>query len=273
MKADDLMAFITEEAQHQVINDEHTKTAKLALAAYTKGAIKPKGKKRVKAKADITCDNCKHPGHSKPDCYSKGGGKEGQNPKQKCKAKAKETKNIVVAADDDKNIMFTFTCTSNYVAVAEDLDVPKLRLETCIDSSASQDSCPDHSKFLNYILVQCTITTADGRTLDTVGMGDLQLELPNRLVKMKIIFRNAIHTLDMAFTLISISRLDKAGFSVTLNKGICSINNPTGKTIATIPHSDSLYKVVAGKWSSKIETANATAGKISISEAHRKLSH
>ena len=92
------------------------------------------------------------------------------------------------------------------------------------------------------------------------------------MVKTKIIFRNAIHTPDMAFTLISISRLDKAGFAVTFNKGICSINSPTGKTIATIPHSDGLYKIVAGKWLSKSKTANATAGKISISEAHRKLS-
>ena len=33
MKADDLIAFIIEEAQHQVINNNHTKNAKSALAA------------------------------------------------------------------------------------------------------------------------------------------------------------------------------------------------------------------------------------------------
>lgn len=58
----------------------------------------------------------------------------------------------------------------------------------------------------------------------------------------------------MAFTLISISRLDKAG-------------------IATIPHSDGLYKVAAIKHPSKGETANAASVKMSISEAHRKLGH
>ena len=33
MKADDLIAFILKEAQHRIINNEHTKTAESALAA------------------------------------------------------------------------------------------------------------------------------------------------------------------------------------------------------------------------------------------------
>ena len=45
MKADNLITFIIKEAQHQVINDKHTKTAKLVLAAHTKGSGKSKGKK------------------------------------------------------------------------------------------------------------------------------------------------------------------------------------------------------------------------------------
>ena len=36
MSPDDLIAFIIEEAQHWVINNEHTKTAELALVACTK---------------------------------------------------------------------------------------------------------------------------------------------------------------------------------------------------------------------------------------------
>jgi hypothetical protein len=35
MKADDLIAFIIEEAQHWVINDDCTKSAESALAAHT----------------------------------------------------------------------------------------------------------------------------------------------------------------------------------------------------------------------------------------------
>ena len=137
MKADDLIAFILEESQHCAINDEQSKLAKSALAACTKKPAKPRGKERDKTQSDITRDNCKRPGHGKPDCYSKGGGKEGQGPWQQHKPKPKESETVVVTADDEENEMFTFTCTSDYTAVADDLDVPKLRLGTCIDSGAS----------------------------------------------------------------------------------------------------------------------------------------
>ena len=103
-------------------------------------------------------------------------------------------------------------------------------------------------------------------------MGDLHIELPNRSGKMKVTSRNAIHAPSMAFTLISISRLDKAGYSVTFNKVMCTIRNLNAKTIATIPHSNGLYKLV-GNQSKGPETANAASEKMSINEAHRKLGH
>jgi GAG-pre-integrase domain len=160
-----------------------------------------------------------------------------------------------------------------YVAVAEELDVPKSKFRTCIDSGASRDYCPDWSKFIMYRNVQQKITTADGRTLNAIGMGNLQLELPNSSGKTVTIFKDAIHTPEMAFTLISISRLDRAGFLVTFSKEMCTIKNPKSTTIATIPHSDGLYKITASKCLTTSEMANAAAGKMSITEAHRKLGH
>ena len=50
---------------------------------------------------------------------------------------------------------------SDYAAVAYNLDVLKSKLGTSIDSGASRDYCPDHSKFVNYKSIQQKITTAD----------------------------------------------------------------------------------------------------------------
>ena len=272
MKADDLISFIIEEAQHRVINDERTKTAESALAARTKPVNKGKSKKKVKANLDVTCDNCSKLGHSKADCYSKGGEKEGQGPWQKKKGKTKET--VVVAADDNKEELFAFTCTSDYVAVANTLDLPRSKLGTCMDSGASRHYCPDRTKFTDYKPLERKITTADGRSLTTMGIGDLHLELPNGSGKTKTVFKNAIHAPDMAFTLISISRLDKAGFSVTFKKGMCTITDPKSKIIGTVPNTDGLYKIAsAGNQPNKAESANVASGKMSINEAHRKLGH
>ena len=274
LKADDLIAFILEEAQHRVINNERSKSAKSALAAWTKGPARSRGKKKDKNQSDIICDNCKWPGHGKPDCYSKEGGKKGQGPGQRNAAKPKQSETaVVVAANDDENELSAFTCTSDYVTVTDMLDVPKSKLGTCMDSRASQDYCPDHTKFTNYKLVERKITTADERTLTAVGMGDLHIELPNGSVKTKTVFKNTIHAPEMAFTLISISRLDKAGFSVTFRKGMCTIIDPKGQTIATIPHSEGLYKIVAMKQPKKSETVNTVALKMSMTEAHKELGH
>ena len=207
MKSDDPIDFIMEEAHHHIISDEWNKNAESALAARSKGTGKSNKKRKDKSKQNVTCDNCHKDGHTKEQCYSKGGGGEGQVPRQKAKAKAKESETAVVATNNEEGDLFAFTCMSHYVAMADQIEVPKSRLGTCIDSRASRDYCPDRSKFFNYKAIQCNIMTADGSTLKAIGSGDLHLELPNGSGKTKIGLKNAIHAPDMAFTLISISRL------------------------------------------------------------------
>ena len=174
------------------------------------------------------CENCNKTGHTKPDCYSKGGGKEGQGLHQKAEP-------VVVAVADNEGDLFAFTCSWDGVALAESLDIPKLRMGTCIDSGASRDYCPDRSKFQNYKLAQHKIATADRRSLTAIGMGYLHLKLPNGSGKTKTVFKNAVHAPDMAFTLISVNQLNKARLSVTFNKAMCTIKTPKGKSIITIP--------------------------------------
>ena len=280
MKANDLIAFLMEEAQHCIINTEQSKNSEQALAAHVKR--KGKGRPKQQAKEDnkalivdseITCFNCRGKGHKKSNCWSKGGGKEGQGPQQR-KEKKTDSKTAVVAAENDKdNELFAFTCTSDFANITEALQIPKSRLGICIDSGASQVYSPDHTKVTNYRTIDCRITAADGRELKAISMGDLEMELPNGSGVMKMKFEQAIHTLDMAFMLISISRLDKAGYKVTFNKGMCTIIDPKGCLIATIPHSNGLYRVTATKPSSGESFAAAASGKMSISEAHRKLGH
>ena len=77
----------------------------------------------------------------------------------------------------------------------------------------------------------------------------------------------------MAFTLISISRLDKANCSVTFQKGMCTIHNPEGRIMGTITRANGLYCLVNSSKGSRTNHANVAAGKMSISEAHRKLGH
>jgi len=180
MKYSDLIDFLLEEAQHRVINDDRSKISDHALMVNGKkgGRGRPDqrkiGNRDRKDAPEPLCYNCKRPGHKEFECWSKGGGREGQGPGQK--RSAKPFKPVVAIADNEKEEMFAFTCTSDYANVAKALQVPKSKLGTCIDSGASEVYCPDRNKFANYKTIDRNITTADGRTLKAIGIGNLVID-------------------------------------------------------------------------------------------------
>jgi hypothetical protein len=273
MKPNDLINFFIEEAQHRVINAEQSKNADSALAVHGKKGKRGHGNQGEKLKSSVTCENCGKPGHAKPDCYSKGGGKEGQGPRQKKFNKRKEKKSeesAAVAKGEDEEL-FVFTCTSDYVALTNSLKLPKHKY---MDSGASDHYCPDRDRFQNYRpLENRNITTADSRTLKAVGIGDVRIELPNGPKQTPALLKDTVYAPGMAFTLISVGRLDKADCSVTFQKGMCTFQNPEGQIMGTITMANSLYRLAnAGKGTS-LDHANIAAGKMSISEAHCKLGH
>ena len=59
----------------------------------------------------------------------------------------------------------------------------------------------------------------------------------------------------------------------TSNKGMCTVKDTKANTIATIPHSDGLYKIISNPNVNARQTANAVSEKMSITEAHKKLGH
>ena len=274
IKSDDLMAFLIEEAQHRLINEQRGKNAKLALAAYSKSSGKIKSAKKDKSdkpKSGLECDNRKWKGHVTEDCFAKGGGKEGQAPWQN-NGKQKEAATIVEAKDDEEE-MFAFTCTSNYTDIAAATPALKSSFGTCINSRASNNYSPDWTKFSNYQEINKDISTADGHFVKAIGMGDLHLELPNGSKTMKVTFKDAIHSPSMAFTLLSIGKLNTSGHKVTFHKQMCTIQDSKGSTIVQIPHLQGLYKVIMDNKDKPTLQANAAAGKMTISEAHHKLGH
>ena len=60
---------------------------------------------------------------------------------------------------------------------------------------------------------------------------------------------------------------------MVFEKGMCKIMNPKGCVIATIPHSDGLYRIAATKPSPRGTYAAAASGRMTISKAHKRLGH
>ena len=279
MKPDDLITFIMEEVQHHIINDECTKNVESALAALGKKQRTRKhhsNKGKEKSTPGMIYENCKNAGHAKADCWAKGGGKEGQGTKgqNSKKGERKVETAAAVEATSNANEIFAFTCTSDYIEVTNALNVPKSQLGACIDSGANQHYSPDHNAFINYSPINnTTITTADGCKLKALGKGDMQIKLPNGAKCTKTILKEVIHASDMAFTLISVGQLDNTKCSATFSGGMCTIRNLSGCTMVTIPCANGLYRVTAPEDPPTVNYASIAMVKLTISEAHQKLSH
>ena len=147
-----------------------------------------------------------------------------------------------------------------------------------IDSGASHHFSPDHSKFLNYeeFVNHEPIKAADRCTFHALGKGDIQIRLPNRNEKSTLVtLKEAYYSPIMAFTLISVSSIDRAGFSLVIKGGICEIRSSKSKVIGRIPQIQGLYHVFNNNKSSSQSThsANVTVKQISISKLHQRMGH
>ena len=274
MSSTDLIAFFTEEARNRYLEDQRASQAESALYAHKSKQKKSKGHKE--GKSAEKCGNCGKDGHTEPNCYQKGGGKEGQAPWQKKGKKdnkkgEKKTEETANTAQDEE--FFAFTCTSDFSTVAEALQIPKSKCGAIIDSGASRHFCPDRSKFMNYKPIDNShpINTADGRTFEAIGMGDVKIDLPNGSKRNTVILKDVVYTPELAFTLISVTRLDVAKCGVLFKNNMCTISYPDGKTMGTLPLSNGLYRLVAAKITHVGDHANVASVKISINEAHRKF--
>jgi hypothetical protein len=94
------------------------------------------------------------------------------------KGEKKPMETAVVATDAN---LFAFSCTSDYVEIAQGLDLLTTKLGgSIVDTGASSHFCPDQTKFQNYRpLIGRSIHAADGRSHVAARVGDVIIQLPN----------------------------------------------------------------------------------------------
>ena len=76
--------------------------------------------------------------------------------------------------------------------------------------------------------------------LKVEGISDVHIELPNGTALTPALLKETVHVPNMAFTLITIGKLDHASYSVTFTNNLCTIKNSARKIIAMIPRTDGL---------------------------------
>lgn len=165
-------------------------------------------------------------------------------------------------------------CTSDFCSEAH---AASNQSRIIIDSGASRHFSPDHAKFLNYMEFASNepIRAADGHTFHTLGKGNVQIMLLNgnhksTLITLKEVYYSPI----MVFTLISVSPIDRAGYSLVFGEGICQFKSAKDIIIGHVPQIHGLYHIVDDRPSLQLTiVANVAVKQMSIDELHKQMGH
>src|ERR1700678_1194333 len=83
---------------------------------------------------------------------------------------------------------------------------------------------PYKHKFINFVPIQTKmLTAADGDTFNAIRKGDIRIAMPNGQSTTRILLKDVLYAPKMGITLISISKIDAAGFTSLFYKGFLKI--------------------------------------------------
>ena len=229
------------------------------------------GSKDVSAKRfGGKCYNCQRPGHRMQDCWSEGGGRAGQGPRDKNDDKEaekdagpkKETKSeegpsdknnkkdaetdgtfwsIEVKYHNDRTYAEAVKGVTPNIAVMEVNQSGILDRKTkdfIFDSGATHSLCCNRDDFFEYETISgVTIGVAEkGRSIAAIGKGTIRVRSMDNIVTLTDVY----HVPGISRNVISQSKLDERGLKIRTKDGITDIRK-NGKVIGRARKRNGLY--------------------------------
>ena len=142
------------------------------------------------------------------------------------------------------------------------------------DSGASRHMSGFRHKFIDLTEIDpVPITAADKRVFQATAKGKMIVHIPNGdKGTSKVFLLDALYSASMGVTLVSISRIAKAGSTVVFQGSYCRIYNQIKERIGEIRERNGLYRVYMITPGAEANSVDANE-EISIEELHRRLGH
>lgn len=113
------------------------------------------------------------------------------------------------------------------------------------------------------------IRAANSEFFSSIGIGNMKLSFNIGLKISTIVLKNVLHCPNLHTTLISVSKIDEAGYSVNFANNECHIYNSQGSLIGFAPKKDGLYQICSTSNSAYLTTDKL----MSLYEAYLCLGH
>jgi hypothetical protein len=141
-----------------------------------------------------------------------------------------------------------------------------------VDSGASEHMTPYRHLLTEYRpILPVPINAANKTTFKGVGRGTLTLDVPKNNSTTEVKITDVLFAPQMAATLISVGKLDDAGYEIHTKGGMMRCYNARGTLVATIPKTRGLYRIGQGINATTALAAQPT--KLSLAELHERLGH
>lgn len=144
------------------------------------------------------------------------------------------------------------------------------------DSGASHHMSPFLDDFAVFTAREARpLNAANQQQFQALGIGEMVVPVPNApAMDSHMRLTDVLYTPDLGFNLVSIGRIDDAGYSATFSGGTCVISDAAGNPVGNIPKDRGLYMVTRERPAAAgAHAAASTIDKLTEMEAHRRLGH
>jgi hypothetical protein len=263
-----------------------------ALYANPQGQSSSKRAKKKKGPDRCTNTKCRYRHtHDFKDCRSEGGPQHETNPLPSRKQQGQQSNQNArggrnarhmmranVAQDNGDPIDTAFTTIIASVTTANVASGGNLseRMEV-YDSGATCHMSPYIDAFTNFEFIEPKpISAANNQTFKAIGKGNLHIKIPNGDKSTSVTLHDVLYAPNIAFTLISLSRANKAGYAIHIEDGDLLLIDRMNerKIIGRIPSQDGLWSVRSDRVTGTNPTPpDHTLAAISLMDLHRCLGH
>src|ERR1700678_1302435 len=138
------------------------------------------------------------------------------------------------------------------------------------DSGDRKHISPYRNRFENFqSIIPRHFHAANKQTFSTTGKGELVIDVPSGTGDTQLRLHDVLYSAEVGYTLVSVGRLDEAGFTVKFGGGKCVLVGEDGVEVGVVPKTSTrIYKVEHEE-----AVANVAEERLTLDALHRRMGH